>query len=134
MQRGFTVDGMTQVTINIVLATVGIEVTRQVLRVFAYSRQYFSELRRGDPAMERESVLKHALTRGFQENMDDIIKFVTYFTFLIIVFLLFPRLKLLAMLVVSITALILDILIPERLTAKRQEDLIGRFLARTLKI
>ena len=41
--------------------------------------------------------LSGPLRQSFEVHKDDVIRFITYTTFIIIVFLAFPRLKLLAM-------------------------------------
>jgi hypothetical protein len=65
---------------------------------------------------------------------DDVVKFITFSTALFAVFLLFPRLKLFTLALASITGLLLDLVIQERLTALESNDLISRILAKVFKL
>ncbi len=85
--------------------------------------------------MYSESVgIKTAIRNSFGDTKDDIVKFITFTTALISVFLFFPRLKLFAMVVASITALLLDFVVPGRLIMKQGNDLISRILNKAFRL
>ncbi|MFH1295314.1 MAG: hypothetical protein ABIH84_01925, partial [bacterium] len=84
---------------------------------------------------QRYQNVKKSIRLAYAEAKDELVRFVSFTTALVIVFIMFPRLKLLSMAVASVTLLIFDLVFPARLmvNAKRQ-DLISNLLAKTLKI
>ena len=83
--------------------------------------------------MELTSVMDDMQT--FKDNLDDLTKFVGYTTAIILVFLFFPRLKLVSLLVFNLTNLAWDIAFPKRAVKPiRSEDLLSRLIAKTFKM
>jgi len=136
MKRGFSLSNASTTTLTIILASVSIEIIRYSLRVIAVARNYYSNYL--DEYLEEPEnklpLLKSAIRKSFIESKDDTLKFISFTTILIAVFLVFPRLKLLAMLVASLTTLILDIFIPKRLVQERGEDLFSRVIFKIFRI
>lgn len=138
MRRGFDLADNTKVTISLIIATIIIEIVRNIIRIFAMSRMHFIALAKKEKELNLKRSaherLKEAIRMTFSEFKDELIKFITFNTILLLVFLIFPRLKLLTLVVASITGLILDFLIRGRLIIKSGDDLISRVLNRLLKL
>ena len=137
MKRSFLYDSHIWTTLNLIVATVTIEILRNIIRLFALARKYYLSESKEYSYDEKRGTLflvKEAIRKSFNDSKDDLIKFVTFNTVLFAVFLLFPRLKILTLAVASATNLILDIAIMSRLTATKGQDLISRLLARAFKL
>ncbi len=132
MTRGLSIDDTIGFTINLIIATVAVELIRKALSVFAKASKYLSHYRK--QANLKRSAISLAMRQSFRDNSDEMIRFVTFTVILILVFLIFPRLKLLAMLVASLTSLGVDLVMPNRLTKKYQPDIIGKILAKIFKV
>ncbi|NMB70469.1 hypothetical protein GYA27_04750, partial [candidate division WWE3 bacterium] len=131
MTRSFVASDHLKTTVNLVLAAVIIEIVRNFLKIIVAARNNYSIFLQNIPFEERPSkslLIKRAVRRTFGDLKDDLVKFITYTTVLFAVFMLFPRLKILTLVVMSTTNLFLDILIPSRLTASKGTDLISRTL------
>ena len=135
MVRGINVYDNFNTTLNIILFIFIIEISRTALGFYIMAKKYMETLEKSDYTGE-ESILKLSVKQSLYRNIDDIIKFITYLTFVIFVFLFFPRLKLLAMAVASASALIADFIFTERLTtaSEKKQDLIGKILARIFRL
>jgi hypothetical protein len=138
MVRGFHLD-MTRVTLSLIIIAITIEILRQVLRLISVARGYYTQMLRVSPWSEQPELdkyqkIKVAIRYSFNNAKDDLLKFITYTTFLILVFLLFPRLKLLSLAVASVTGLLLDLVFPQRLLPAKGNDLISKFLAIVFKV
>lgn len=116
------------VTIYLVAFSIALEIVRNVIKVVAVAVRYYREMSSEDNRIEN---IKRSIRLSFDDAKDDLIKFITFTTFLILVFLLFPRLKLFAMIITSVTSLFMDLLIRERLYTKRGNDLISKILNKT---
>lgn len=114
-----------QLTVTIYLVTISIllEIIRNILRVVAIAVSYYKDEKLLLPKIP---AIKKSIRMSFNDAKDDLIKFITFTTTLILVFLVFPRLKLFAMVITSLTGLILDAVIPGRLKIKEGTDLISR--------
>ena len=134
MVRSFEFGHAFKATLNVIVVAIGIEIFRNFLRILFTSKRYFARYRREYPLELRSVLIKRSAKEAFSHATDDIIKFITYTTVLLGVFLLFPRLKLIALLAVSTTSLILDLVLPSRLTEERGKDLISRLLAKVFRI
>lgn len=138
MPRGWEVGNNIRITFNIVIAAIVLEIVRFLIKIVAGGYEFYRNIKLylGDQYKKVKTVgqIKWVLRQSFQANMDDIIKFITYTTFLIAVFLAFPRLKLVAMAVTSITSLVLDLLIKERLAIRRGNDLFSRIVSFLFKV
>ena len=142
MKRGITGDGFST-TFRIAGAAVFVEVIRKIYRVIFSTYSTFKKLRKEIEAEGRQfssqkeafQTLKRAAQLAFKDNIDDFMKFLGFTTILVVAFFLFPRLKLLSLLVFNLTNLAWDIIIPARATKKgRSEDLLSRTIAKVLRL
>lgn len=136
MIKGFVYSDHLRITINLIIATIVIEVVRNIMRIVALAKMHYSQLSISrDPSEHgRTKLIKLSIRKSFGEAKDDIIKFITFTTILVVVFLFFPRLKLLTLLGASSTMLILDILNPKRLTYIEKADLVSRILTKVFRL
>jgi hypothetical protein len=125
-----------KITINIIMAAVLIEIIRNLLRLAVVARRKYTELLSQDVWTEQQKYqkVKEAIRWSFAQGKDDLIKFITFTTVLFIVFLIFPRLKLLTVAIASLTTLFLDGVFPIRLTVTKGNDLISRIITRVFKL
>ena len=132
MLRGADVTNQVTVTIFLVTAGISIEIIRNIIKLIALAIQYYKEM----PKRETKILnIKESVRLSFVDAKDDLIKFIAFTTTLILVFLIFPRLKLYAMLITSLTGLLLDIGIPGRMSLKRTgTDLITRTLNKIFRL
>jgi|SRR3989344_4052371 len=138
MKKGFSLENS---NITIVLITVAVitELLRNILRITTSAKEYYGEISVQEFTVLQENKrkqqkLKEAIRKSFNESKDDFVKFITFTTILLFVFMFFPRLKLVSMLTASATALVMDFAIPGRLTVKKGDDLINRILAKVFKL
>lgn len=134
MTRSFVYNDNLRITVNIIAATIILELVRNLIRIFAAARKHYMNFNRAESEAKAVNALKQSIRMSFDDNKDDFIKFITFNTVLFAVFLLFPRLKLLTLLVTSVCNLFLDIFIRTRLYNKRGTDLISRVLAKIFRI
>lgn len=138
MIRGWTVDKSLYSTLNLVMAAVGFEVVRYIFRIvaagFSFYREVNSYVGEGNQKMMGSAQVKWALRQSFEVHKDDVIRFITYTTFIVFVFLAFPRLKLLAMGVASLTALVMDLAMRDRLVIKKGKDLFSKVVTFLFKV
>lgn len=123
-----------QLTTTVYLVTLGIilEIIRNIIRLIAVAVNYYNSLSK--QATSKMENIKESIRLSFGDSKDDLMKFITFTTVLILVFLVFPRLKLFAMVVASLTGLVMDAVIPGRLKMREGNDLISRILNRTFKL
>ena len=131
MLRGADVSHQLTATIYLITIGITIEIVRNLVRIVAVAIEYYKDMPRDQ---NRNDNIKKSIRLSFTDAKDDLVKFITFTTTLILVFLLFPRLKLFAMLITSVAGLFMDILIPARLRVKRSNDLISRILNRTFNL
>ncbi len=133
MVRGWSVDSMLRTTLTLVMTAVGIEIVRFALRIVAAGYEFYKEINEyvgeTNQKMTGSDQIKWALRQSFEVHKDDVIRFITYTTFIIIVFLFFPRLKILAMAVASLTMVIMDIFMRDRLVIKKGNDLFSKLVS-----
>lgn len=140
MKRGFTIDHYLKITINLVIITISIEILRNIIRLAITSIKIFrSKIKehkdQNEKSVSSSSLLKYSLRRSIGQNNEQLLKFVSYTTLFSLIFLLFPRLKLLAMSVTSVTNFGLDLVMPKRLSEQnKHDDIISRTLAKIFKI
>lgn len=139
MVRSFVYNDHLSTTIGLIVTTICLEVVRNIIKLYAGARKYYLNFSHElevflGPKKNTIEMLKESIRRSFQDSKNDLIKFVTFNTVLFAVFLIFPRLKLLTLLVASITNLALDLSIRTRLTNKRGSDLISRTLQKIFKL
>ncbi|HSX39783.1 MAG TPA: hypothetical protein VLI92_04325 [Candidatus Saccharimonadales bacterium] len=139
MKRGFTLNNHLRTTVILIVLAIVIEIVRNVLRVvvgaFIYYRQ--GQMQRVTQGLNIRGldIFKESIRKSFFDLKNDLLRFITFTTFLIFVFLLFPRLKLLAVAVTSLTFLLLDFVFPERFSVhKKSTDLVSRILGTVFKI
>lgn len=138
MTRSFTFDNHLRTTITLVTAAILIEVLRNAFKLgfvayknFRLASDYLENKGREFRTVE---VIKISMRESVRKSMDELVKFIVFTTVLISVFLIFPRLKLLSMVVASFTALIMDFIIIDRLKISKGEDLISRLLAKIFRL
>lgn len=145
MHRGISPDHIVT-TLSIIGITILIEVLRKGIKMFYVAIDYYRDATaklgpRVTPSptgglnvekkYSRADILKEAIRVSYENTKDDFARFMAYTTVLIIVFVFFPRLKLLAMLVTSVTMLLLDIIITDRLKYEgSDEDLISKLMGK----
>jgi hypothetical protein len=137
MVKSIDYKGYTRITLNLIIATIIIEIVRNILRIFALSRMYYLEYLATPISEENKSlmaIIKNSIRKSFDDSKDDVMKFITLNTVLFAVFLFFPRLKLLALTVSSATNLLLDLFIRTRLTTKKNTDLISRTITKVFNL
>lgn len=138
MIRGWTFDKSLYSTLNLVMAAVGIEVVRFIIRIIAAGFAFYKEVNayvgEANQQMSGAAQIKWALRQSFEVHKDDVIRFITYTTFIIFVFLAFPRLKLLAMGVASLTSLVLDLWMRDRLVIKKGNDLFSKLVSGLFRV
>ncbi len=138
MVRGWTFDKSLYSTLNLVMAAVGIEVVRFIIRIIAAGFAFYKEVNayvgEANQQMSGAAQIKWALRQSFEVHKDDVIRFITYTTFIIFVFLAFPRLKLLAMGVASLTSLVLDLWMRDRLVIKKGNDLFSKLVSGLFRV
>lgn len=135
MIKGFVYSDHLKTTINLIIIAVFTEIVRNIIRLIAAAIIYY----RKETSDETEEIkwsdkLKIAIRQSFAEIKDDFVIFVTYTTFLLFVFLLFPRLKLLTLAIASVTALVLDVFMPSRVKPEPKTDLIARVLIKVFRL
>ncbi|KKS18988.1 MAG: hypothetical protein UU77_C0061G0004 [candidate division WWE3 bacterium GW2011_GWC1_41_7] len=138
MKKGFSLDH-SNITIILISVAVMTEIMRNVLRVVYNAKKYYGELDVHEFTVLQENQrkqkkLKEAIRTSFNESKDEFVKFITFTTVLLSVFMFFPRLKLMSMMVASMTALVIDFAIPYRLGAQKGEDLINRILTKVFRL
>jgi hypothetical protein len=138
MTRSFIIDENIKITTTLIIVTIAIEIVRFTLRLVIGGVEIYNIVKKQLDAEGKTykgiDLIKYSIRESFKANGDDIMKFIAFTTVLILVFLLFPRLKLFAMMVASITAIVLDFAIPQRLKIKRQEDLISKIITKVFKL
>ena len=137
MIRGFSFDHG-RITFTVIIVAIASEIVRNIIRIInlaiKYNRESLKLMVEAEIPFERAEVFKDSVRKGFNQAKDDLIKFITFTTVLILVFLIFPRLKLLSMAVASLTSLAIDLLIPSRITSTKGADLISRLLTKAFKL
>ncbi len=131
MLRGTNYSEQLLVTIYLVTISIFLEILRNVIRILAIAVGYYKEFPKED---SRIINIKESLRLSFADSKDDLLRFITFTTFLVLVFLLFPRLKLFAMFIATATGIVLDLLLKDRLTHKKENDLISRILNKIFKV
>lgn len=131
MLRGADVKSQLTVTVVLVTLAITVEIVRNVIRLVAMAFNYYSGMSKSESQNIR---IKESIRLSFGDAKDDLLKFITFTTALILVFLVFPRLKLYAMVVASLTGLLLDFVIPGRLKMKEGTDLLSRLLNKAFNL
>jgi len=138
MVRGWDFSHGVQFTLTIVMITVVIELIRYASRIATGGVYFYQEINQyigsTNEKLSTGDQIKHAIRQSFEANKDDVVKFITYFTILIFVFLAFPKLKLLSMATASAVGLLLDFMYRDRMSVKRGEDLISRIITKVFKV
>jgi hypothetical protein len=137
MTRSFIYNDHLKFTVTLIVIAITIDIVRNILRVIASARRYYSiglQSMNPNEKISRSQLIKKSLRQSFVDTKDDLVRFIIFSTVLFAVFLLFPRLKILTLVVASASNLILDILIPLRLFHTRGTDLISRILAKVFRL
>ncbi len=140
MTRSIVFTDHASITFMLIGAGILLELTRNILRLFVTTIIYYKNPDKFIPEAKgqgRAGLFKGALKKTVADAKDEILYFSAFTTFMMIVFLLFPRLKLIALIGVSAGNLIIDLVFPQRLTMKKpkgQEDIISRTFDRIFRI
>ncbi len=126
-------DVRTQLPVTIYLVTIGIsiEIIRNIVRIIVVAISHYHTLPKAD---DRNENIKESIRSSFHDTKDDLLKFITFTTALILVFLIFPRLKLFAMVIASLTGLLMDFFIRNRLQMRQSNDLLSRILNKAFNL
>lgn len=137
MLRGWELVGI-EFTFTVIMIAIAIELIRFALRILAGGVYFYRDINQylgsDNPKFKPSEQIKHSIRQSFSANKDDMVKLIVYMTVLIMVFLAFPRLKLVSMAAASATALGLDLLFRDRLDIKRGTDLVGKILSKVFNI
>lgn len=138
MTPSFTIDRHMQITITIIMIAILIEIVRNMLRmtISAVRNYQFATdiLEKRNKQFKTAQVTKLAVRQSVRTSMDEILKFITFTTIIISVFLIFPRLKLVTIAVASGGSLLLDFIIRSRLIAEKGDDLISRIIVKIFRL
>ncbi len=138
MEKGIDFAKSPLFMLNLIVLTVFVEMIRKSLRIALEAKRFYranAHLVTDEKGNDVVALLKFSLKGALDSYMDEIIKFVAFTTLLVIVFIFFPRLKLFAMVVASVTMFVMDILIPARLYQDTtQDDLISRIIVKVFKL
>ena len=139
MVRGFVLSDHTGTTFRIIAVVVSLELLRRLVKVGATFRKYYRNLDllaslEEISTMRTSKKVKLALRKTAAVVSDDFLMFAAFTVFITLVFLLFPRLKLVALISASVAALILDLVFPARLTFEGSNDLLSRIFQKILAI
>lgn len=135
MVRGFSTNEVL-ITVSIVIIAIFLEIIRNVMRITTTTVTQYNQLIKQPEYFSRygrAELIKISVRDSFNEAKDDLVKFIAFTTVLLGVFLLFPRLKLVAMATASFAALVMDVALPSRMTAKKGNDLISRIFDKIFK-
>jgi hypothetical protein len=138
MHRGINLKDTPGITVGMIVATVSIEILRIIIKLIAMAKLHYSNLMiqeiEIDVIRTKHVRVKESIQMAFTESKDNLTRFITFNTVLLLVFLFFPRLKLMTLVVASITGFILDVSMKGRLTISKSNDLISRMLSKAFKI
>jgi len=139
MVRSFTFDEYLKTTIKLVTVAISLETVRNIIKIIILAiRNYkiaIEYLEERSKEFQTVEVVKLVLRQSVKDSMDDVLKFITFTTVLIGVFVLFPRLKLLSLVVANISSLILDFIIIDRLKIQgKGDDLISRIIVKVFRL
>ena len=135
MVKGFVYNDHLRTTINLIIIAIFTEIIRNIIRIIAAAVIHYKKDNNEEKVeLKWTEKLKTAIRKSFTEIKDDFVIFVTYTTFLLFVFLLFPRLKLLTLAIASVTSLVLDIFMPSRVRPEPKTDLIARVLVKLFRL
>lgn len=131
MIRGIDVLHAFSFTVLLILLGIAIELFRQAIRLIAVAVNFYRNPKYipfdpSDPKNVGESLLKKVVIKTVQVSKDDFLMFAAFTVFITFVFLLFPRLKLIALISASLAGLILDLAFRQRLVSQEKEDLLNR--------
>lgn len=136
MIRGFYLHDA-RFTLTLATIAISVEIVRRSLRlILAAIKHYRSTIISSGVIAPRLMMIKNSIRVSVKSNQDDLIKFITFNTVLLFVFLLFPRLKLLSLALASITNLAMDIWNPSSMTisSKEESDLITKIICKVFKL
>lgn len=138
MERGITFDDGFRATLTLIIFAITIEIIRNVLKILVQGFKFYREgkqiLEKKQIQYNKMAVFKLAMQHSFRTSADDFIKFISYTTFIIFVFILFPRLKLLSLVVASSTSFVLDLLITARIKFSQSTDLLSRIIVKVFRL
>ena len=135
MQTSFTRHG-TSFTLTLIIIAITSEIIKAGIRIVTVALDYYDTSKAHEDLLVQNRInqIKASIRQSFHEAKDDTLKLIAFTTFLLFVFLFFPRLKVLSMAVASLTAFAFDMIIPERLHTKRGTDLISRVIEKVFRL
>lgn len=135
MVRGFDIMHDFEITVQIIVFALALELLRQIIKLMAVALNFYRnptlishtfDARK----MRTSAIVKAVLNKTVQVSKDDFLMFASFTVFITAVFLLFPRLKLVALISASLAALLLDLIFRQRLVIEQKEDLLSRTFQR----
>lgn len=130
MERGVNIRSGAFFTLWLAGLAVVLEVLRRFLRILAGAVSRYRKVFYVSGG--RLFRFKRALVTSFNDNLDSIVKFLGFTTVVTLAFFLFPRLKLLSLVLFSLTSLVWDILLPRRMAASVSgEDFFSSLVVKT---
>jgi hypothetical protein len=138
MKTSITVDNDFLFSLTLIIGAVGLEIVRVIIILLHGGIQSYHE---GKKIMIEKNytyapikLFKAAMKKSFITTIDDFLKFTVFTTFIVLVFIFFPRLKLLSMMVSSCTNVIMDLIFTQRLKMTYGEDLISRIIVKVARL
>jgi hypothetical protein len=128
MTRSFVFTDHLRITITLIIIGIGIELLRNIIRLITAAVMHYREAH--SQGASAKTSIRHTVT----EAKDDFLMFSAFTTIMMVVFLVFPRLKLVALVTASLSNLILDVILPQRLTMQKREDLIARVFTKLFRL
>jgi len=139
MVPSFVITDHFGITIKLIAVAIMLELLRRLLRTTAVFRKNYIALGTTD---EKDTTVddtinvartKVALKQTVAEISDDFLMFAAFTLFTVLVFIAFPRLKLVTLVSASSAALLLDIVFRSRLTSQGANDLLSRIFKKLLE-
>ena len=138
MKTSITMDDFFRYTLTLIIAAIVIELFRTLLILIVGGVRFYKE---GKKIMVDKKytyapvkLFKAAMKQSFRTTIDDFLKFTVFTTVLIAVFVFFPRLKLLSMLVASCTNLIMDLIFTQRMRFAYGDDLLTKIIVKVARL
>lgn len=138
MKTSITVDAHFVNTLTLIIAAIVVELIRTLMILIVGGVRFYRE---GKKIMLEKNytyapvkLFKAAMSHSFKTTLDDFLKFTVFTTVLIAVFVLFPRLKLLSMLVASCTNFAMDLIFPQRMRFAYGDDLLSKIIIKVARL
>lgn len=134
--RGFSADHV-DITVKLVGIGLFVESLRMALKLGATALKVYNTTPLNGSLNAQEASVqkrKQVIRKTVHKSKGNIMRFASFTTFMMFVFMFFPRLKLVALITASTTNLFLDVVIPGRLTFTQSTDLISRIFNKVVRV